>query len=464
MSTTSIAIAGGGISGLAVLANLIFQAQTPFNLFLFEPSHRLPKGVAFSTDCETHPLNVRANAMGALKEHPDDFWKWVEKRKETLQPLFPKTILHPDAFLPRKLYGLYLEDLYERVQAVAEEKKIKLTVILQKVLDASESNDQLLLQVAHENPVTVDALVLACGVPPSKKLSFETPQLLDHPRYISDPWNSSALDSMFLHSSKVLMIGAGLTMADTVASLVHQAFDGKMICVSPRGTSSQPHLTAPPAHPLPQVKTKELPLTARGLFRTVRKKIVSHSEWRDVIDSLRRCTQPLWAALPLPEKKQFLRHLFSLWNNHRHRMAVASFDMLEKLKKQEKLDMLAGRVTAIEIENAETLNVTVRTAEKSLQIPVNYVVKCTGPEYQIQKQPNPLIQNLHQKGMALWDTLGMGLALSPHGYIQGNVPGKIYALGALLLGEKLETTAVPEIRKEAFAIAQKLLHKFHLIN
>jgi len=448
------------------LANLIFKAATPFSIYLIERSENLAKGVAYSTSSLAHPLNVRAKSMGIFKDQPAHFWEWVKAHQD--HPLISSIKSNPEAFLPRLVYGLYLEDLYQEIKKEAARKKITLTQIFDEAINASLlPSEKLALQLQTGRLLEVDFLVLALGAPPAKRLPFESIELLEHESYTANPWHpqerSILRDKPVLKNQKVLIIGSGLTTVDTISSLAEHKIQGEIICISPRGTFPQIHQESSPQNSISAYEVDDLPKTSLKLLKSIRNKILetegNGGNWREVIDALRSCTQPLWHTLSIKEQKRFLTHLFSVWNSHRHRMAPACALTIEHLRQTGKFSMKQGRVMDIETIGPDKLRATIKTPTETFPLLVDHVIKCTGPEYGVKDQHNPLLDHLHQKQLIEWDPLDLGLAVTPECAVKGKVIGHIYALGALLFGAKFETTAVPDIREEADTIATALLKK-----
>ena len=53
----SIAIVGGGFSGVMVATHLLSQSSYPLNIKIFEPKPALGRGIAYGTDLSCHLLN-----------------------------------------------------------------------------------------------------------------------------------------------------------------------------------------------------------------------------------------------------------------------------------------------------------------------------------------------------------------------------------------------------------------------
>lgn len=71
---------------------------------------------------------------------------------------------------------------------------------------------------------------------------------------------------------------------------------------------------------------------------------------------------------------------------------------------------------------------------------------------------HPVLGTLIEAGMALPDPLGLGLACDAHGQVLGrNGPtAGLHLIGNLRRGECWESSAVPELRAQAAALAERL--------
>src|SRR5262249_53238227 len=115
-SPPAIAIIGGGVAGTLVAANLLRFAREPLRVRLFERMSDVGRGVAYGRRCPAHLLNVPAGRMGAFPDRIDHFFKWVEGRVG--QPGFPAAV-SPGDFLPRQLYGDYVQSVLAEARAGA---------------------------------------------------------------------------------------------------------------------------------------------------------------------------------------------------------------------------------------------------------------------------------------------------------------------------------------------------------
>lgn len=88
-----------------------------------------------------------------------------------------------------------------------------------------------------------------------------------------------------------------------------------------------------------------------------------------------------------------------------------------------------------------------------------WLINCTGPAADITTTTDPLLRHLLASGLARPDPLRLGLDADTNGAVRdadGRPASDIFTLGPLLRGRWYETTAIPEIRDQAAALARHL--------
>ena len=420
-----IAVVGAGFSGLMVVANLMRRAPKRTRIFWTDPGIGWGHGLAYSTHEECHLLNVRADRMGAFADGIDDFWRWLQKTH--------RGRFQAQDFVPRRIYGAYLADIRDRFSAVPMQTT--------KVKGAKIQGGRWVLKTGGEE---IDAahLVLATGNPPIAALGWPRTEI-----FVDDFWawrfegqtaGRCAADDL------VVIAGAGLTAADAILSLLSDGYRGRILCVSPHGHMPAVH------EPVAGYDGKNDLLaglrsrpTALNYLRQLRLH-TGAAPWRDVIDSLRQATPDLWRRLDEREKARFMRHLWSRWNVHRHRMAPS---IAQTIAGSGRVEIMAGRIVAAEDDGGLTIRPRVGGPDR--RVKAIRVLNCTGPSYRRMVSENPLLRNLRQQELVTPGPLGLGIATPD--------AANFHAIGTLLLGERFETTAVPDLRGQAAEIAQTIL-------
>lgn len=419
-----IAVAGAGFSGLMVVANMMRGKGKKPRIFWADPESDWGFGLAYSTYESCHLLNVRADRMGAWADGIDDFWRWLQKH-------YPGEY-SAESFVPRMIYGDYLGTIREKVDKVPLEQA--------RIDKAKREGDAWRLNLGKRT-VYAKHLVIATGNPPIASLGW--PETEKHVENFWR-WRLDGGSAQFLNAGSTIVIaGMGLTAADAVLSLLQDGYKGKIICVSPHGHWPEVHDAVKPYDAAAMVERMRVSPTALDYLRILRAH-ATEQNWCDVIDSLRPHTVALWQALPDGEKGRFMRHLWSRWNIHRHRMAP---EIRTRIEGSGQVETLAGRI--VKTADDGTVAIRMRGGKQILDIKAALVLNCTGPSYRRMVDENPLLRSLKEQGCIKAGPLGLGIA-TPDG-------GGVHAIGTVLLGERLETTAVPDLRGQAAELAKQLI-------
>ncbi|MCT7986995.1 FAD/NAD(P)-binding protein [Laspinema olomoucense] len=448
-----IAIVGGGLSGALVATHLLRSASQPLTLHLIEPRPDLGRGIAYGTNYSCHLLNVPAGKMSAFSEEPDDFLRWMVREKDPT--------VQADSFLPRQIYGEYIQGVLEQSAAVAAER-VQFKPRTDEAIAVKPHLQGATVYLKSGETIDAHKIVLALGNFPPKDPPVHDARFYQSQRYISYPWSERALTGLN-SSDAVLLIGSGLTMVDLAVALKEQGHTGTIYGVSRHGQLPHSHqFTSPyPAFLAPETAPK----TLRGLFRQVREEVESAiargDDWRSVIDSLRPITQQLWQQMSPGDRQRFLRHVRPYWEVHRHRVSPGVAETVGRMLDAGQLVLLAGRVHAYE-EDAEGVKVSVSTRGTGHRkvLEVKRVINCTGSECDYRKFQHPLIVNLRSQNLIRPDPLALGLDVAENGAIrnsEGVVSQLFYTLGSPRKGGLWETTAVREIRQQAVELSRELL-------
>ena len=346
MAGTAIAIVGAGFSGTLLSLHLLRRCPPTTRIILIERNRQFGRGQAYSAPNPSHLLNVPAGRMSAFHDQPTDFLDWLQAQPaETLKDVVPAA----GTFVPRELFGEYVRSLLNEEIRRAEPRD-RLELMRGEVLGIDRSRHPLVLTLDRDRTVEADLAVLAVGNFPPEPMPIADPSFYDTPFYRPDPWAPDALTGL-KSDVPVLLVGTGLTMVDAVASLLDQGHAGPIHALSRRGLLPRRHAAAPavPAgEPLP-FPTGVTALT-RFLRDESRRALAAGGSWHAVVDELRPFTADVWQAMPIEDKRRFLRHARPWWDVHRHRMAGPVADRIEAAIASGQLRIQAGRIRAYAIE------------------------------------------------------------------------------------------------------------------
>ena len=457
----TVAVIGGGASGALVAAQLLRRShRNGLRVVVIEPRPRVGLGLAYSTTDETHRLNVPAGQMGALPRDPGHFVRWANDCGHPLES---------GDFAPRALYGEYLA----RVLDDAERSSLP-QITLERVRDtavgvrilSSAKPPVAVVELASGSTVTAAHVVLALGNLPPADPGVADPELVASDRYEPDPWDPG-LAERAQRDEKVLLLGTGLTMVDVALTLSKHDAPASILTVSRQGLLPQKHRRnlAPPN------RWFELPpseVNLSELISRIESEIASAQarggDWREVIDALRPYTNRIWRRLNDEDREEFVRHLSRRWDVHRHRMAPEIGRTLEVLRASGRLRLARGRVQRMRLRSQRdgggVVEVTLDLAEgQSANFRVDRLVNCTGPALDLESGREPVLGGLFRDGFVRPGPLGLGLDHDSRGALldsHGTPSTMLSTIGPLRKGRLWETTAIPEIRTQAFELADKL--------
>ncbi len=447
LSVQRVAIIGGGFSGTLVAIHLL-RGKRPVHIDLIDP-RTAGRGLAYSTVWDDHLLNVPAVRMSAFGSEPMHFLHWLHANGKPAAP--------PDFFAPRKLFGAYIQDLLQTSVRDAVPRS-RFRQHYAEACAVSHDGLQARLVLSNGERVQADKVVMATGNP--------APGLLQGAPagYYGSPWVSGALagpfDKEHHPQQQILLIGAGLTAVDAFLALEGQGYRGRVHCVSRRGKLPHPHTFY---HPLPDPYVAPPHAGARELLRAIRRSVREAEsrgvDWRAVIDSLRNVTNDIWCAMEPVEQRRVLRHLKTWWDIHRHRMAPAIGARVAAAREHGQLCVHAGRVRRLLACEGGIRAEIIQRDGTPLTLDVDRAISCTGSEEDYRRLTNPLIQCLLGTERIAPNYIGKGLRTNSYGVLvdaDGVTTDWLLTLGPTRVGGLFETTAVPELRKQAEALASYL--------
>lgn len=448
-----ITIIGAGFSGGVLATELARRASPATDIHLVGLPESFGRGVAYGEARVEHLLNVRASALGADPDDPGGFATWLHLGEKAGQ-----------RFLPRLAYGEYL---HSRLQESVLASRAGVRLYAREAVSIGRDGRAFRVTLAGGRELASDVVVLAVGALPPQRLHGVGPRLLVDPKYIAWPWQRSlagdeAMDRI-APDAHVLIVGAGLTMADTVATLQRRGHRGAITVLSRHGLLPQPHADEPqPPIALPPAVLRAMNGgNVRQLLRALRQLLPIVPDWRSLVDALRPYLQTYWKTLPDAERARFLRHLRSHWEVARHRLAPEAHAMLRDLQAEGRLRLRAGRLlrAGLAVDGVETL-IRERGRREVLAERYDVLIRATGLDTDVEHTSHVLVSQMRDAGLLSADPFGLGVRVTPQfeALNRYGVPVRgLYCLGPLLRGQLWEITAVAELRTAARGLANHLL-------
>ncbi len=436
---TSIVIIGGGFAGAAAAYHLLERGSPRLRISLVERGSQLGRGVAYGVSSSIYRLNVPASRMSIDPRKPDDFVAWANAASS------------PNAFLPRALYGAYVEHALEKAM---QESRAELQVVRREATDIDGDS----VKLSDGRSLPAHAVILATGLAPRIAPRWMTTD----PRVI-DSWDERALVNL-PPKGRVLILGSGLSALDVIATMSAQKFAGQLMVLSRNGLLPRSHIDpALRPRPIPAETIDAAPRELRALLGWVRRIVNERSSegeaWQLAIDALRPHVPQLWQRMSAGDRARFVRSVRPYWDVLRHRAPSDMLDLVARWEDRGALERAAGQVVSCEPSDGG-LEVLIRKRGGAMRRErFDAIVRCIGPALAQSEMDAPLLASLALRGDAARDPAGLGIITDGDGAIvnvKGDASARIFTLGALRRASEWECTAVPEIARQALALSERL--------
>lgn len=450
-----VVIIGGGFCGSITAVNLARLTDAPLKVTVLNTRYPLARGIAYSTQQTEHLLNVVARNMSALADQPDHFLDWLGTRSDISKP----PVELRETFVPRRIYGDYLQSLYLWYsRALADGKKVHIEHLEAEALDVVPTEGRPTVVATNGVTLPADKVVLATG----NQMPTDLPGCsIDHAGYFRNPWHGweSRLPDP---DSDVILLGTGLTMVDAFLTLSSLDWKGKIFAVSRNGLLPLAHFKGTNYPDFPEGDPSKLRMDELiALLAKHRERMESRGlNPAILIDKLRPYTQRIWRNFSLAEKQRFKRDYGTRWGVVRHRIAQSIHKQLTAAMESGQLSIVKAAVKGISADDGG-LVVQLRDREgNATALRGAVVINCTGPAEGYKDDRSFLYRNLFGRGLAAPDELNMGVRAAEDFVViepTGKRSRHLLVLGPPLKGELWESIAVPELRNQAFRVAEVIV-------
>lgn len=211
----SVAIVGGGPSGLFMLKSLLENGKCERQISIFERKKTLGSGMPYSTEGANreHITNVSANEIPELVTTVND---WLQTVPDLVLTSYGIDKNHFNEFkvLPRLLFGEYLEAQFELLLMAAERVGITVNTFMEaEVSDIRDfpQENYVGIYLQPDQFLTFDSVVVCTGHAWPKKQEGRVEG------YFDSPYPPSKLE--FIADHAVAIRGSSLTAIDAIRTL-----------------------------------------------------------------------------------------------------------------------------------------------------------------------------------------------------------------------------------------------------
>jgi len=431
LKSKHVVIIGGGYSGSCLAVQLVRQTRQPIAITIVESRTRVGPGLAYSTTDPDHRLNAPAFSHTI---HPADAWhftRWC--RDEHILDSDPDAI-QPDGttFVQRHQFGRYLAAMVQQ-HASWPATGSSITHCHDKAIHGERRKDSWHIQLAGGSTLDANLLLLATGNPELRLPAGLAGNQGDLPGLIENPFASGAMQSV-APSGRVLIIGSGLTALDVLSTLIRRRHSGPIDIYSRHGlrpASQAPIplaleaalrttplekmpasllldrvLARPPEFLRPAAQPTSKSMLLQWLIALRHRQAngqIQGESWHTGFDELRDVVWQLWPALPLDEKRRFVRHLKPWYDSHRYRSSPPNEQMIRSAELSGRVRFLRGTVMA------GGRLVSHDRQEVAVTLNYDHVINCAGLDPTSGLRTNPLLMSLQAQGFLHADPCGLGI-------------------------------------------------------
>lgn len=450
---THVAVIGGGYAGAAFAIHLSRMAENPLEITVVEPREQVGGGLAYSAQDRDHRLNA-PDVIHFL--YPDDdlhFRRFLEASGRLADD--PEGLYADERLYPRRRdFGAYVASEFA-AHAASNPSGSRLAHRRGKAVGIERRRTGVRIKMADGEPIDTERCVVAVRHERAPARLPGLPPGVD--RLVGDPLAPGALANID-DDQDVLVLGTGLTAADTVASLLRRRHRGAITCLSRRGVRPREQNPAKAASAIWDVLSAQppafiakhgVPGSLRDLTCTVREdaraRLARGEPWHGSIDEIRDAAGEIWRALSVADKARFQRHLKPYYDSLRFRIPPQTRDILQGAEDTGQLTFQKGRVVHAETRPGG-LRVDIRPRGETTTRPATFgaVVSCLGFVTRVAESRDPFLQSCLRQGLARPSDAGRGFESDDAGHLlsaDGRPDEALYAIAGMTLDRFGETPA-----------------------
>jgi uncharacterized NAD(P)/FAD-binding protein YdhS len=503
MTDKTVVVVGGGASAVAFVASVLEgmterRAGPRLTVYIIEKRPGCGRGLAYSRDFDSNILNTRAGSITLFPNKPGHFYQWLIRNRELWEDDFPGLVLNQEAFVPRSLFGIYLEDVMCGLTKKAIEVGCKLISVQGEAKSINYGHDGRIV-VATDTSIAFqcDHVVLSCGNLGTKEYG----EFSDNKNFFRSPYPVKRLAHRIDGDARVGILGSRLSAIDAIIALTDCGHRGPIAVHSRSGFL--PTVRGTQTRYQPTILTRERieshiaqhgyvrleefiawtrqEMTAAGevgadldlgslqpptdiaKFLANEIEVAAHPRiWQAVLYSTNNVIDLVWSAMPDADRAQFWPHI-SAWMAYRVSIPVENARKLLALVRSGQLTFVTGG-TRIR-QSPDGLMIETERYEARDVHHYGAIIVATGTPRDAGQLDSDLIENILAHGLGRAHPYG-GLVVDPDSGCLINSAGRedsrITVLGELTSGTFFFTSVLEINARHAQNRAAIVLRKLEV--
>ena len=496
MENPVIAVVGGGATALSFLNGFLKERQhekrVPITIYVVEKRRFRGRGLAYDLDLPTNLLNTRAGFITPFAEKPGHFFEWLIANRTAWEDEFPGLDVNAQTFVPRSLFGLYLEYAMSDLAGDLAHIGIQLIHVRAEVTEIQRLTDGH-LSVCTDSSLRIraDQAVLCCGNLQSREFkAFEK-----HEGFHASPYPIRRLARSAEKKRSVAILGARLSAIDVAVGLAGAGFDGQMTMISRSGYF--PSVRGTQSRYIPSILTLDrlrehnsrhgnvrltqvhdwimqelvlagspilavcdLPLSppanVEAFLETEIAAAAVPRPWQAVLYSTNTVIDYLWQILDDADRGKFLKDYAAAWMSYRVSIPVENAVRLLDLARSGLLRFARGAATVTAVEEGKFQIALATSSGEARQMTADMVVGAFGTPRDPRCLDSHLVQSLMDVGLARAHRHGgLDVDASSGALIDcnGSLASDIFAIGELTAGVYFFTSVLEINARHAARVA-----------
>lgn len=496
----NIVVVGGGATALSFLRSFYDEAvrsvvSQPLTIYVVEKRRFKGRGLAYDLDVPTNLLNTRAGFITPFADKPGHFFEWLGSNRAHWEDEFPLLEVSADTFVPRPLFGLYLEYMMSDLAGLFAAIGVELVQVRGEVISLElGSRDNVLATTDAGLRITADHAVLCCGNLQSREYSA----LEAYSGFFASPYPIGRLTRNARSKASVAILGARLSAIDVALGLANGGFEGVMTMFSRsgyfpsvRGTQGRytPSIMTlerlqqqfeghgPIRLPLvidwmmqeliaagsPAIDVAKLPppapLDVVAFFESEIAAAAAPRPWQAVLYATNSVIDYLWQVLHDDDRAMFMSRYSAAWMSYRVSIPVENASRLVNLAKSGRLSFRTGAASVLP-ETRGGFTIATKTArDNDVSEHFDMVVGAFGTPRDAAQIDSPLIHALLTSRLACAHRHG-GLVVDPATSALVNAYGEashqVSVLGELTSGVHFFTSVLEINARHAARLAKRV--------